>query len=290
MEAAARANGNKEPDTGFSCPVCLSSKLPQDKKCILDSCSHEFCVDCISEWAKKQLACPLCKTNFLSASVEFKPDGSFDTKIFEEPKKDPSKAAVDLSGLDFDVFLAESGRLLDNASDAKRKLFCPNGLYWVHGARLTETRAHRALGSVYDRLVQIRQDLRNECKFEPELLWENLQQIDHVLKEIWSGRADCVDISVIALGAPSDVGHHGDDIRTSGRSRRYGANDDYDDQQYDEEEYYDDEEEEYYDDEDDEYYYQQQAHIHISGSNGSARGRNAPHQPAGKLRPSTGKW
>jgi hypothetical protein len=226
----------------------------------------------------------LCKSNFLTASIEFKPDGSFDTKIFEEPKKDPSAATVDLSGLDFEVFLAESGRLLDNASDAKRKLFCPNGLYWVHGARLTETRAHKALGAVYDRLTQIRQDLRNECRFEPELLWENLQRLDLLLKEIWSGRAELVDLGDIVLGASSNGGNRDTNMGTSG-SRRYGANDDYEDQPYDEE-YYDEDEDEYYDEEDE--YYEQQAHIHVSGTNLTGGGRTAAQ--LGKGRPSNGKW
>lgn len=292
MEAAL-AGSPPEDNHGFSCSVCLSSGLPESKKCVLDGCNHHFCVDCISEWSKKQLACPLCKSNFLTASVEFKPDGTFDTKIFEEPKPDPSTTAPDLSGLDFEVFIAESGRLLDNAVDAKKRLFCPNGMYWVHGARLTESTPHRILGSVYDRLSRIQQDLRNECRFEPEQLWSVLEQIDIVLKELWAGRAEFIDISTIYSDGNNSTSSAGSNKKQNS-SRRYGAYDDYYDDDGGEEEeedyYYDEDEygEEYDDEEDDEEAYAAAVHIHSSSVRkrgpgaGSAAAKSAATATKGK--------
>lgn len=153
---------------------------------------------------------------------------------------------------------------MDNAADAKKALFCPNGIYWTHGSRLTaESRAHKTLAAVYDRLSQIRQDLRSESRFEPEHLWAVLQNLDLVLKEIWAGRADLVDASLIS-SSESD---------RSASVRRYGSNDDFeaygeeDDEYYGEEYYDDDEDEEDYDE------YDKPVPVHVNtGSRTAAAG------------------
>ncbi len=44
------------------CPICLTQIR---KDCRELSCGHTFCDNCIDEWWKRQLNCPMCKFDFL---------------------------------------------------------------------------------------------------------------------------------------------------------------------------------------------------------------------------------
>jgi hypothetical protein len=52
-------NINTKPS--LPCPICLS---PIINKSILDICEHEFCKECIDQWAKLSSECPCCKDEF----------------------------------------------------------------------------------------------------------------------------------------------------------------------------------------------------------------------------------
>mmetsp|Transcript_14765 Transcript_14765/g.27340 ORF Transcript_14765/g.27340 Transcript_14765/m.27340 type:complete len:119 (+) Transcript_14765:84-440(+) len=43
------------------CGICFEQVAFQGS---LDSCKHVFCFDCISNWAKTENSCPMCKLRF----------------------------------------------------------------------------------------------------------------------------------------------------------------------------------------------------------------------------------
>lgn len=54
-------NNNINNTISTTCPICLDDKVSPSR---LDNCEHEFCKDCIEQWAKVCNECPLCKEEF----------------------------------------------------------------------------------------------------------------------------------------------------------------------------------------------------------------------------------
>ena len=48
-----------------NCPICFDE--PQ-KRCTLD-CGHIFCCECIHEWTRYKLTCPLCRQDILFGGI-----------------------------------------------------------------------------------------------------------------------------------------------------------------------------------------------------------------------------
>lgn len=68
------------------CSICLIKLSPL---CTLMECKHSFCVTCITQWSAAQyknmqaaLLCPLCKGEYLSASVPGQPQPLFFAPVF----------------------------------------------------------------------------------------------------------------------------------------------------------------------------------------------------------------
>eukprot|EP01017_Pseudomicrothorax_dubius_P007298 TRINITY_DN1224_c0_g1_i11.p1 TRINITY_DN1224_c0_g1~~TRINITY_DN1224_c0_g1_i11.p1 ORF type:complete len:187 (-),score=30.75 TRINITY_DN1224_c0_g1_i11:346-906(-) len=51
------------------CGICFAPIELQGK---LDTCSHEFCLDCIKKWSQRENSCPLCKRRFKSISKNWR--------------------------------------------------------------------------------------------------------------------------------------------------------------------------------------------------------------------------
>lgn len=49
-----------------SCGICKECSEQQGK---LSCCEHEFCFQCISEWAKRSRTCPLCRQTFYEINL-----------------------------------------------------------------------------------------------------------------------------------------------------------------------------------------------------------------------------
>lgn len=90
-----------EPD---ACAVCLTHP---DTRAALDSCSHVFCVPCLSRWAKVETRCPLCKLRFTAMTptdvrldaqcgdrVEFRERNQGDRIAIEEVESDDSAERI----------------------------------------------------------------------------------------------------------------------------------------------------------------------------------------------------
>jgi len=75
------------------CAICLSST--STSPCLLDSCSHLFCLSCISEWAKiGGRICPLCKRTFCSIIFNIRSDTQFRTRRLDRPDSQGSPLDV----------------------------------------------------------------------------------------------------------------------------------------------------------------------------------------------------
>lgn len=49
--------------TESNCPICLNKT--EDNVVGILECSHQFCIQCIVDWAEVTNLCPLCRTEFL---------------------------------------------------------------------------------------------------------------------------------------------------------------------------------------------------------------------------------
>ena len=70
------------PETGEVCNICLSGLV---NTATLDSCSHSFCLVCISLWARVNPTCPCCKKPFKVVQAVSNPD---ELHYFEPPLVD----------------------------------------------------------------------------------------------------------------------------------------------------------------------------------------------------------
>ena len=49
--------------SSISCVICLE-KPSQESIASIDGCEHQFCFECIAQWAEHENSCPLCKNRF----------------------------------------------------------------------------------------------------------------------------------------------------------------------------------------------------------------------------------
>jgi hypothetical protein len=172
----------------ITCLICLNS-ISEETVSRIKECKHLFCYECISKWAKTKLTCPLCTKKFEVIEFHFASDGTCEEKKFEEPTKRPDDVDVDLSCLDFNYFLDEVNRLLENGERLfamTKALARQNGkvhLHFSNDSKLTPT-----LHTVLCTLRNIQTDLLNEVRFDPLVLIQQLYDIENTLKELWNGR------------------------------------------------------------------------------------------------------
>ncbi|CAK9302258.1 unnamed protein product [Gordionus sp. m RMFG-2023] len=58
------------------CPICLGQR---NNNSFTESCFHEFCFICLSEWAKVKAECPMCKKPFTKIMYNIRTISDFDT-------------------------------------------------------------------------------------------------------------------------------------------------------------------------------------------------------------------
>jgi len=71
-----------------NCAICLG-KVSRTMGAVINSCSHEFCFECIGEWANVSNKCPLCKGTFTRIS------SSGQVRIVQSPTKTNENEAED---------------------------------------------------------------------------------------------------------------------------------------------------------------------------------------------------
>lgn len=70
--SAARRSRSPSPET--PCAICLDSITD---RCLLETCFHAFCRDCIQTWAAVSRLCPLCKTPFTALVYDIRSETVF---------------------------------------------------------------------------------------------------------------------------------------------------------------------------------------------------------------------
>jgi len=163
-----------------NCPVCIS---PITNKAVIDTCLHEFCIDCIEGWCKTKLICPLCKSSFTKLRINYQLVDNvdvFEVKILEEVNKTVDESPADLSCLNDKYFLAEVNRLIANGENAMNKLF----------RKLKDNYGYNHLSSTLNRLNEIKSNILKEEMFNELPLLQELYRHDEILKCIWNGRIE----------------------------------------------------------------------------------------------------
>ena len=74
-----------DDDDELNCPICLM-EIVSSNDARLDSCKHQFHIDCIKQWSYLKASCPLCKQAFTRIS--------FDGQIFIVKKKGKRKREI----------------------------------------------------------------------------------------------------------------------------------------------------------------------------------------------------
>ena len=74
-----------------TCAICLETSQNQSS---LDSCSHCFCFECISNWSKlgRTNQCPLCKRRFQNIIMEGR---KFPVRAYKKPVEDDEEGSED---------------------------------------------------------------------------------------------------------------------------------------------------------------------------------------------------
>ncbi|KAF9927961.1 hypothetical protein FBU30_002749 [Linnemannia zychae] len=62
------------------CPICLNVF---DDRAVLESCHHEYCFSCITQWSSLSHTCPLCIQPFTSCIHRIQVDENYSTHFFE---------------------------------------------------------------------------------------------------------------------------------------------------------------------------------------------------------------
>ena len=60
-ESDSESESATHDDSRTNCAICLERVEVQGR---IDSCAHQFCLECIRRWAEKENTCPLCKQRF----------------------------------------------------------------------------------------------------------------------------------------------------------------------------------------------------------------------------------
>ncbi|EZG55363.1 RING finger protein [Gregarina niphandrodes] len=68
-EGEAGSECAAEPTTGVECPVCMCDMSGHEVSAMPASCSHRFCVECLTSWAEKCTSCPLCRVSFSGIKI-----------------------------------------------------------------------------------------------------------------------------------------------------------------------------------------------------------------------------
>ena len=63
------------------CPVCLATIT---NRAVTDSCSHEFCFECISQWSANHNRCPICRQIYSNIKYNIVSNESFEELPVEE--------------------------------------------------------------------------------------------------------------------------------------------------------------------------------------------------------------
>ena len=74
-------NPSKDVKDLDKCAICLTTIT---EPALTDSCSHEFCFDCISQWSANHNRCPICRQTYSNIKYNIVSNESFDLLAVEE--------------------------------------------------------------------------------------------------------------------------------------------------------------------------------------------------------------
>lgn len=193
-----------QKEAGPSCVICFDH-ISLDKKAVIKSCTHEFCLVCIKSWTDTTATCPLCKQPIDVLQHSFTSDGSYQEEKIEPPKIS-SGASVEeqLQCLDHSFFITEVQRLLQDAERMHRQLWQESQSH--RGLAAWEKQRLESLEGVVAELRNHKRKLQALLQFDPHSMLQDLYRLQDLLRS--------------SYGAPA--------IPTYARSRspvRYGADD-----------------------------------------------------------------
>ena len=61
-----------------SCPICLTAI---SNRALTDTCSHEFCFECISQWSTNHNRCPICRQTYTNIKYNIVSDQTFEQMV-----------------------------------------------------------------------------------------------------------------------------------------------------------------------------------------------------------------
>jgi len=195
-----------QPEAGPSCVICFDH-ISLDKKAVIKSCAHEFCLVCIKSWTETTATCPLCKQPIDVLQHSFTSDGSYQEEKIEPPNISGDKGASveeQLQCLDHSFFIAEVQRLLQDAERMHRQLWQESQSH--RGLASWEKQRLESLEGVVAELRNHKRKLQALLQFDPHSMLQDLYRLQDLLRS--------------AYGAPV--------MPTYARSRspvRYGADD-----------------------------------------------------------------
>jgi len=152
------------------CPICLE-KIKHITG--LSTCSHKFCIECISSWSKKRRNCPLCNVEFNCFRI-VQVDGTFEEKAVPTPSFiEEADIVNDLECLDHTYFLEETRRLL-RATEHAQPRFRPS----VMNSKSWESRNWDTLQQAIVRLKEFVNLFMSDEHFEPYAILQELYDIE----------------------------------------------------------------------------------------------------------------
>eukprot|EP01103_Thecamoeba_quadrilineata_P007539 TRINITY_DN173_c0_g3_i2.p1 TRINITY_DN173_c0_g3~~TRINITY_DN173_c0_g3_i2.p1 ORF type:complete len:294 (+),score=55.34 TRINITY_DN173_c0_g3_i2:39-920(+) len=163
-----------------NCSICLNSTRAENKA-FIDDCMHEFCYECIAEWVKTKLVCPLCKLVFTKL---YKYDSG---SLIEETPLPPPKT-IDilpsdvLDSLDHKFYMEEIERLLVTSQEAYQRLFQP---YHPKNSSAWKDKNQVLLKQTIDRLYDLKGDFIEFKHFEGSSLFDELQNIVQFVQTLY---------------------------------------------------------------------------------------------------------
>lgn len=73
-----------------SCAICLNDTITN--RSVL-GCNHVFCFDCLVQWCRTKLQCPVCRTAFTTFKYNFRSPTDHDVYTPEPPGPDPANGS-----------------------------------------------------------------------------------------------------------------------------------------------------------------------------------------------------
>ncbi|EGG21101.1 hypothetical protein DFA_00976 [Cavenderia fasciculata] len=171
---SSNSDSTDNSNNNQTCPICLS---PMTNTTSVVGCQHAYCLECIDNWIKNKVACPLCKAENDNRIIEVTPP----------PKPHPSTVEVDLGCLDHTYFLEELiklfrlrdsvGLMIESAPPVRN----PNSKVYLAGTNQSDA---LELLTITDNMTRLRDDLSRLEPFDPEDILSHIYTIETALNEL----------------------------------------------------------------------------------------------------------